>query len=1375
MAEEFDIGSFIWVKDEIDQSLKCVKDHFSAFLDMGSDVTLLRHAQTHLYQVSGALDMVGLRGCERLCAEMERLLAKLEKSEVEASPRVMGIFVQAIDALALYLQQLLDGNADVPLRLFPALQMLSALHGETVKEAELFFPDTSLRAPKDIDRAVIEAAQLSDYMIDQRKNYQKYLLDWLKTAGAESLENMRLSIENVQQVQQQSAHKTLWWVVGAFIEALSQHTIAKNTQVKRLCRQIDQRMRAEEVGYKATDIFLREILYVVALSLPLTEHIAQVKKLYELDALLPTADISDPNSSESKETDAIALPLLSHNEHDMLQVTVQQIKEALQLVEQALDIFFRTPSNQQVLEAVDEPLQQIIAAFDLIDKPLPTLLVKASAKLVVHFQRETPIVSREQNLAQYELLANSLSLLGFYVEEMPRTRPETDQALSDILAKLELQLSTNELVSSQENTVLQTTEPMLAISSVVAGCPLDTELLGVYLDEAKEVLANVAQHGQALQRDVADKNALLEIRRGFHTLKGSGRTVGLNELSEVAWMVEKLLNEIIEHKRMLSSAHLAFIEQVGQAFFAWVAQLSESGFANINCAYWQQLVDGLVYETDPSEAEKQSEIETEGEVDRQSESNSKLESALNIIDAVESVAVDGELLSIFLEEASELILQIGNALRAWQANPQMLEYAEALLRSLHTLKGSARTAALLDLANAAHGMEDHINRMAHKKISAKGYSGLFLDLDRISTLLEAAASINPESSLQLADAEAVLAGHQLAEQHPHFLRLRTDVLDTLINESAEISISRARLGQEIQGFKQSSSDLTESVIRLREYLRELEMETEIQMQSRMTHVQEMQGAFDPLEFDRFTRLQELTRMMAESVNDVATIQRGLLLNLDQAQSVMRQQNRMSQTLQHGLMAVRKVPFSLISERLQRMVRQTAGELGKFAELVIEGEALEIDRSLLDKIGAPLEHLLRNAVGHGLETPAQRKKQGKPKLGNISLKIQRENDEIVISVEDDGAGINFQRVRENAIQHGLIGADQTSSEQALLAIIFEPRITTAIDVTGISGRGVGLDAVRGDIAALGGRIEVSSTPLQSSRFCIYLPAALSVSQMVLIRVGTQIFALPSHMLEQLQTLQTEDLAEAYRTKCVSWSQHEYAIHYLADLIGNHEQKPEEQNQTPILLLRSGANGLALHVDEVIGHQEVVMKAVGSQLAHVPGISGAAVLVDGKVVLVINPVQMARLELAKCGTRSMTEKKALAPVNSKPEIMVVDDSLTMRKALSRILEREEFQVRTAKDGQDALEQLQESAPLPDLILLDIEMPRMDGFEFTRILREDPINAQIPIIIISSRTAEKHRNLAETLGVNAFMGKPVHDEAFLAQIYECLQGSAHADSLL
>ncbi len=379
-------------------------------------------------------------------------------------------------------------------------------------------------------------------------------------------------------------------------------------------------------------------------------------------------------------------------------------------------------------------------------------------------------------------------------------------------------------------------------------------------------------------------------------------------------------------------------------------------------------------------------------------------------------------------------------------------------------------------------------------------------------------------------------------------------------------------------------------------------------------------------------------------------------------------------------------------------------------------------------------------------------------------MRQENDEISIIVSDDGAGINLQRVRERAIKHNMLDADAEVGEQALMSLIFEPGFSTAERVSQIAGRGIGLDVVRNDVSGLGGRVDLNSEFGKGTTFNVHLPVTLSVAHVLAVRSGHEIYALPVAMIEQAQKIKRLDLINAYKAGEIKWSDKQYPLHYLSKLLDHQEHQPEDHAYISVLLLRSGSYSIALHVDEVIGNQEVVMKPIGAQLARVPGIVGATVAGDGSIVLIINPVQLANREDLAVGSVVVKIAKAKPPkMVAKQRILVVDDSLTMRKVLGRLLEREGFEVMVAKDGMDAMQLLQETTP--DAILTDIEMPRMDGFGLARNIRDDVRTANTPLIMISSRTADKHQNLAKEIGVDAFFGKPVQDDDLIGKINELL----------
>jgi chemosensory pili system protein ChpA (sensor histidine kinase/response regulator) len=761
--------------------------------------------------------------------------------------------------------------------------------------------------------------------------------------------------------------------------------------------------------------------------------------------------------------------------------------------------------------------------------------------------------------------------------------------------------------------------------------------------------------------------------------------------------------------------------------------------------------------------------------------------------------LDEQLLPIFLEEALDLNEGITTQLRAWRANPSDSEITRTLARLLHTMKGSARMVGAMNLGAITHAIETRIEE-AHRTGSAplelideidNAYDAILQIVERLqhgesldepeatpdttpdvgeiteTSIVAEAPTVavarvfnrRDESRLSVdSDAAEAESGAQRA-----MLRVRADLIDRLVNEAGELSIARARIEGEMRGLKESLLDLTENVIRLRRQLRDIEIQAESQMQSRTAVADERHAGFDPLEIDRFTRFQELTRMMAESVNDVATVQQNLFKNLDDANAAILAQARLNREVQQELMSVRMVPFGSVADRLYRIVRQTGKELGKRANLEIRGGHVEIDRSVLDKMGAPLEHLLRNAIAHGLEDRDRRLEQGKQEIGEIGLTLVQEGNEIILTFSDDGAGLDFERIRARGLVAGLIEAGDEVSNDQLVDLIFSPGFSTATELSEVSGRGIGMDIVKTEVSSLGGRIEVVSTPGQGTSFRLYIPLTLAVTQAVLVRTGSRMYAIPSVMIEQVLDLKDAALTRIREAGAAEWMGNHYPFSFLPQLLGETQALPEVHRQYWVLLLRSGTQRIAVQVDELKGSQEIVVKNIGPQLARVIGIDGATVLGNGQVVLILNPVALTShaptIALASPVPTLPMPSAASDGVAALPTIMVVDDSLTVRKITGRLLSREGYEVLTAKDGVDALEQLLDI--VPDVLIVDIEMPRMDGFDFTRNIRADARLKGIPIIMITSRTADKHRNYAKEIGVNQYLGKPYQEEELLALI--------------
>jgi chemosensory pili system protein ChpA (sensor histidine kinase/response regulator) len=754
--------------------------------------------------------------------------------------------------------------------------------------------------------------------------------------------------------------------------------------------------------------------------------------------------------------------------------------------------------------------------------------------------------------------------------------------------------------------------------------------------------------------------------------------------------------------------------------------------------------------------------------------------------------IDAELAPVFIEEADELLPRIGDALRAWQQALDDASLPASLMRLLHTVKGSARMAGAMRLGQLVHEMETRIeSASALLRVPAALVEDLMARYDQALALYEAVR--DPHSEAAQAGARAVLAsfgvpapdqrrtaqapdalgeddpaagvaevrpavGAPAAPQH-QLIRVRADILDRLVNEAGEVSIARARLDNELGVLRQSLGELSENVNRLRSQLREIELAADSQIQARHARSREVESDFDPLEFDRYTRFQELTRLLAESVSDVATVQQNAMRSLDEANRDLARQSQVTRDLQQDLMRIRMVQFGSIADRLYRVVRQAAKELDKRVNLELKGVNAELDRSVLERMAGPIEHLLRNAVSHGIESRADRLRAGKPETGEITLEVRQEGNEVILVSSDDGAGLNYAKIRSRAVERGLVDPSVHLGERELAQMIFMPGFSTATEVTALSGRGVGMDVVRAEVAAMGGRIELDSTPGRGTRFTVHLPVSLAVAQVVLLTVGTARVAVTAALIEQVLQLKPEVLASAYGAHHVEWQGEQVPLYFFGSMLELPGCTPLAQRYSPVVVLRSGTQRIALHVDHVAPSQEVVVKHVGPQLARLTGMAGATVLGNGEIVLILNPVQIAATGRGQQAGEGDTASFAPTQIEVAPTVMVVDDSVTVRKVTQRLLMREGYQVVLAKDGIDAMRQLQDT--IPDVMLLDIEMPRMDGFELTRTMRGEERWRGIPIVMITSRTAEKHRNHALSLGVDVFLGKPFDEVELLRQV--------------
>jgi chemosensory pili system protein ChpA (sensor histidine kinase/response regulator) len=593
---------------------------------------------------------------------------------------------------------------------------------------------------------------------------------------------------------------------------------------------------------------------------------------------------------------------------------------------------------------------------------------------------------------------------------------------------------------------------------------------------------------------------------------------------------------------------------------------------------------------------------------------------------------------------------------------------------------------------------------------------------------------------------------------PELARVDAELLDQLLNNSGEASIARARLEQQIGSIDFNVGELSRTVTRLKEQLRKLELETEAQILHRYEEEGKGKSDFDPLELDRYSSIQQFSRALAETANDVGSIQ-GLLENLTKdTQNLLTQQARTITELQNGLMRTRMVPFQRHVQRLARIVRQAATDTHKKAELNIEGASGELDRQVLERMMPPFEHMLRNAVAHGIESPEERKKRGKSESGTITIALHREGSEVVVEVSDDGGGMNLKAIRDKGISLGMIRSDQQLSDEDIMQLILEPGFSTAGAVSTLSGRGVGMDVVANEIKKLGGALHMETKPGEGSRFTIRLPLTLAISHALILRANDEFYALPLPTVEGVVRLSRTEV-EAHlgpEAPPFEYGGQKYKFQHLAFYVGREPGPlPDGDVTVPVILVRAGEHSTGLIADELVGSREIVVKSVGPQIAAIRGISGATILGDGRIVIILDIGALVRTDFRSRTEPVMPREKT----DTRSVALVVDDSITVRRVTQRLLERNGMRVLTARDGVDAMEMLQEHTP--DIILLDIEMPRMDGYEVATQVRADPRLSGIPIIMITSRVGEKHRARAIEIGVDDYLGKPYQEAQLLEAI--------------
>ncbi len=1020
-------------------------------------------------------------------------------------------------------------------------------------------------------------------------------------------------------------------------------------------------------------------------------------------------------------------------------------------------------------------------------------------------------VELDESVEQADELDLPLPLLSIEPEAEAEAEAELDLDPDAELPAVADSLSISEFAAEPDFAVPTASEPSQPVAPLAASYDYerDPELVEIFLEEGFDIIDSA---GASLQRWMEDTNNSLELealQRDLHTLKGGARMAEIREIGDLGHELEFLYEGLGNGRLRASQALFTLL----QACHDRLAEMLDAVRDKRGVPDGEALIATIKhFRANPDE-----------QLSMPSSVHLKA-----VTPALEDNPAADDILDIFLEEADELLEELEGAAGRLESMTEDATPVADILRVLHTLKGGARLAGQRRLGDLCHDLEQHLSEAQQQGAPwpeslfvdvQSGFEGLQGELELLrqrlydNTAADAAVvtqdaseplvsqAVSVEAPLPVLDspflaASAVPAKVEIARVLPfvrraqeaaleiasrrapqELVKVPADLLEGLVNLAGETSIFRGRVEQQVSDVGFTLGEMEATIERVRDQLRRLDTETQAQILSRYQAEAERVGYedFDPLEMDRHSQLQQLSRALFESASDLLDLKETLAARNRDAETLLLQQARVNTELQEGLMRTRMVPFDRLVPRLRRIVRQVAGELGKQVEFTVGNADGEMDRTVLERIVAPLEHMLRNAVDHGIERPERRLAAGKAEAGNIRLTLGREGGDILLTLADDGGGINLDAVRRKALERGLMDAESDLSDHEILQFILGAGFSTAEQVTQISGRGVGMDVVHSEVKQLGGSMTIESTVGEGSRFLIRLPFTVSVNRALMVLSGEDLYAIPLNTIEGIVRVSPYELEAYYGPDAprFEYAGQTYELKYLGDLLNNGQQ-PKLVGQSlplPVILVRSKEHAVAVQVDSLAGSREIVVKSLGPQFADVHGVSGATILGDGRVVIILD--LLATIRVLHAHLLNQLQPRLVSPAQpSAAEIeadrptlvMVVDDSVTVRKVTSRLLERNGMNVLTAKDGVDAITQLQERKP--DIMLLDIEMPRMDGFEVATLVRHDERLKDLPIIMITSRTGSKHRERAMAIGVNEYLGKPYQESLLLETIQQLVK---------
>jgi chemosensory pili system protein ChpA (sensor histidine kinase/response regulator) len=1018
---------------------------------------------------------------------------------------------------------------------------------------------------------------------------------------------------------------------------------------------------------------------------------------------------------------------LQDQESSLQQIYTRECREILDTIRQYLD-------RDSDCGMVTEPLYRSLHTLAGISESAEVERIGDLASKLDRYFSNLYYTQGKLPSAALAVLRDSSDAIALQLDQLPDTSSES-ASIDDLCIRISMLVIENDQPADKEDTDAAACQE-ITLAEVVDVIESDTvdevhhedelpsidqELFEIFLEEAAEIMDACERVLHAWAAAPDNRENLIEYQRLLHTLKGSARMMNITAIGDLSHSLETLLTRVVE-TTVAASADLF------SALFAAQDQLSEM--------LGQVRQRHMPYASpDVQEILEKLLVKPLAEPDSDTDSGTR--------EYMEKTA------AIACDETGNEVTSDENQKASMTPDAEGVVLKEIETCSIIPISTESRVPAeSMHVPTERRLPKDQLDA----RDEASGPAPASLENKECPIPLRATGRVWPERK------------EKAAAKRGEPVKVQSELLDDLVNYAGEINIYRSRMETQIGDYRFNLGELEQTINRLREQLRKLEMETEAQVLYRYSQEADRQHQdFDPLELDRYSTLQESSRSLMESISDLYSLLSLMENTTRDSETLLLQQSRVSADLHEGLMHTRMIPFAGLETRLKRIVRQSARQLDKKVGLVLQGADGEMDRAVIERIIAPLEHMLRNAVAHGIENPDDRSGKGKAETGIITIAFGREGPDIVLQISDDGSGMDVNAIREKAVEKGLLDSNADISDNDVTQFVLQTGFTTAREVTQISGRGVGLDVVNSEVKQLGGSLHIESEQGAGTVFTIRLPYTLAINQALLVKAGVDTYCVPLGNVEGVVRIHPEELLGAYATESpvYEYAGNEYQLKHLATLL-NTDQLDASQMcaRIPLLLMRVADRRIALHVESLLGSREIVIKPVGTQLNGIDGISGATILGDGGVAMILDVFALSRSNIRT----HVPIMRMVSRDEKRLVVMVVDDSITVRKVTTRLLERNGYKVLTAKDGVDATGQLQ--ACTPDIILLDVEMPRMDGFELATYMRNDDRLRHVPIVMITSRTGEKHRERARQIGVGYYLGKPYQEGDLLGTIDQIIR---------